>query len=289
MLASALAFTAMQALVRVIGPSVASLAKIFYRCVISIILVYAWMRATGRPVRFVNRRLLLLRGVTGALAIIAYFWSIDLVGLLRATLYNYSHAVFAILFSALLFGERLTWWAIGAMLVALAGLILVIDSGFDRIGAGDLLGLSVAISGGIGRSCIRQLRTTDTPGNIVLVFMSAGMVITTFGLAASPVQTWAVSEPVTGGSSAISWILVLALGTTSATGAILMTSGYQRLSTATAAILTLLVLPATALIAVLVFGEPIGLRPALGGILIAVAATWVTLAGSRDGQVPSRA
>ena len=50
-----------------------------------------------------------------------------------------------------------------------------------------------------------------------------------------------------------------------------MTVAYRRLSTATASIMTMLILPITAFIAVLYFHEPLTVNRIVGGLLITAA------------------
>jgi drug/metabolite transporter (DMT)-like permease len=100
--------------------------------------------------------------------------------------------------------------------------------------------------------------------------MACAMVFSGLGILVLPAQhfRFAVSEPAQVRSV---WLVLALMGLFSAAGNLLMTSAYRRLSTATGSILTLMVLPLTAVAAVVWFGEPLGVRRAVGGLLILAA------------------
>jgi drug/metabolite transporter (DMT)-like permease len=270
MLLSVVAYTGIQSAARYLGPAVDSWAKTFYRCALTFILVLLYMRARREPFRAGSWPLLLLRGMGGAVAVTSYFWTIDLVGLLKATLYSYSHPLFAIIFGVLFFGERGQWWMLGAIVLAAGGLYLIVDPAFDTLGAGDVVGLICSLAGGISRSTVRALRKSDTPGNVILVFMACAMVFSALGILILPSQRWGFAATDSATVPRI-WLTLGLMGLFSAAGNLLMTNAYRRLTTATGSILTLLVLPLTAVVAVLWFHEPLTGRRAIGGVLILAA------------------
>jgi drug/metabolite transporter (DMT)-like permease len=61
----------------------------------------------------------------------------------------------------------------------------------------------------------------------------------------------------------------------------LVTVAYRRLSTATASIMTMLILPITAVVSVLYFHEPLTANEILGGLLITAAGIGVALVPHR--------
>jgi drug/metabolite transporter (DMT)-like permease len=73
------------------------------------------------------------------------------------------------------------------------------------------------------------------------------------------------------------WILLAAIALLSAFAHILVTVAFRRLSTATASILTMMILPITAVIAVLYFHEPLTTQKIVGGLLITAAGIGVAL------------
>jgi drug/metabolite transporter (DMT)-like permease len=276
MLLSVLALAVMQALVRYLGLSVSSWTKTFYRSLFTVLILLGWMLIRREKIRFNNWPLLLMRCLSGAISITLFFWTIDLIGLLNATLYLYVHPVFAIILAVLLFGERFSLWILLPLGAALAGLYLIVNPSFQGFTLGHGIGLATALLGGIARAALRQLRKTDTPGNIVILFMSFAVVLSGIGIALIPNQSWRFT-PTPSLTETTIWILLAAIALLSAFAHIMVTVAFSRLSTATASIMTMLILPITALIAVLYFHEPLTVNKILGGLLITAAGIGVAL------------
>jgi drug/metabolite transporter (DMT)-like permease len=277
MLLSVLGLSVMQSLVRYLGSSVSSWTKTFYRSLFTIFFLLVWMLISREKIRFNNWPLLLMRGLAGAISITCFFWAIDLIDLLTATLYLYVYPVFAILFAVLLFKERFSPWILAPLAAALVGLYLIVNPSFQGFTLGHGIGLCAALLGGIARAALRQLRRTDSPGNIVLLFMSFAGVLSGIGVTLIPGQSWRFTSSASLTEGTI-WLLLFAIGLFSAFAHIMVTVAYRRLSTATASIMTMLILPITALIAVLYFHESLTVNKIVGGLLITAAGIGVSAA-----------
>jgi len=276
MLLSVLALAVMQALVRYLGPSVSSWTKTFYRSLFTVLILLGWMLIRKEKIRFNNWPLLLMRCLSGAISITLFFWTIDLIGLLNATLYLYVHPVFAIIFAFLLFRERFSPWILLPLGAALVGLYMIVNPSFQGFTLGHGTGLATALLGGVARAALRQLRKTDTPGNIVILFMSFAVVLSGIGVVLIPDQSWRFT-PIPSLTETTIWTLLAAIALLSAFAHIMVTVAFSRLSTATASIMTMLILPITALIAVLYFHEPLTVNKIAGGLLITAAGVGVAL------------
>jgi drug/metabolite transporter (DMT)-like permease len=276
MLLSVLGLAMMQSLVRYLGPAVSSWTKTFYRSLFTIVFILAWMLIRKEKIRFSNWPLLLMRGVAGAVAITFFFWAIDLIGLLTATMYLYVYPVFAILFAILLFKERFSWWILVPLSAAVGGLYLIVNPDFKGFTFGHAVGLATALCGGIARAALRQLGRSDSPSNIVILFMSFAVVISGIGVTLMPGQSWRFYPSTTLTIPTI-WILLTAIALFSALSHIMVTLAYHRLSTAVASIMTMLSLPITAAIAVFYFHETLTVPKIVGGLLITAAGVGVSL------------
>jgi len=230
-------------------------------------------------IRFNNWPLLLLRALAGAISMTFFFWTIDLIGLLNATLYLYVYPVFAILFAVLLFKERFSLWILAPLAAALTGLYLIVSPSFRGFTLGHGIGLATALLGGIARAALRQLRKTDSPSNIVILFMSFAVVLSGIGVFLIPDQSWRFIPSANLTETTI-WVLLAAIALLSAFAHVMVTVAYRRLSTATASIMTMLILPITAVIAVLYFHEPLTVNKIVGGLLITAAGIGVSVVPS---------
>ena len=280
MLLSVLGLAMMQSLVRFLGPSVSSWTKAFYRSLFTVLILLIWMLVRREKIRFNNWPLLLTRGLAGAVAMTFFFWTIDLIGLLTATLYLNVYPVFAIIFAVLLFKERFSLWILAPLGAALVGLYLIVNPSFRGFTLGHGTGLATALLGGIARAALRQLRKTDTPGNIVILFMSFALVVSGIGVIVVPDQSWKFT-PTPNLTMTTIWILLAAIALLSAFAHILVTVAFRRLSTATGSIMTMLIVPITALIAVLYFHEPLTVNKIVGGLLITAAGIGVAFVPPR--------
>jgi len=276
MLLSVLGLAVMQSLARYLGPAVSSWTKTFYRSLFTALIILAWMLIRKEKIRFNNWPLLLTRALAGAISIIFFFWAIDLIGLLTATMYLHVYPVFAIFFAVLLFKERFSWWILVPLCAAVGGLYLIVNPVFEDFTAGHVVGLVTALTGGIARAALRQLRNSDSPSNIVVLFMGFAMVISGVGVTLMPGQSWRFFSSTTLAIPTI-WILLIAIALFSALSHILVTIAFRSLSTAVASIMTMLILPITAVIAIFYFREALTVQKIVGGLLITTAGIGVSL------------
>merc|ERR1711862_766238 len=111
MLLSATSFAAMAAVSKSIGPRASTLEKIFWRSAISISLTLAVEMRQGRPLvsRPRNPWLLLLRGICGLIALMAYLESVERLPLAEATFLGKIHPFAAAVFARAFLGEAIGW------------------------------------------------------------------------------------------------------------------------------------------------------------------------------------
>ena len=125
MLLSAVIFALMAALVR--GVSVNPYTMVMARFLIGT-LVCLGIFATGRDrPRWTSWGWLLGRGIIGGIAVILLYWSIQHVGLGKAQMLSYTYVVLAAVIAVPVLGERLRPLQWGAVLVAMAGVVLLCD------------------------------------------------------------------------------------------------------------------------------------------------------------------
>ena len=113
---------------------------------------------TGERPRVGHVGLMLVRCLVGALSIVSYFWSLSLLPVGLATVFNYLGPLFVVLFAALFLGERPGRRMLAGLGIAFCGAALTAGSlapgGFLGMAAGVL----AALSQGVAVTMIRQLR-----------------------------------------------------------------------------------------------------------------------------------
>ena len=146
------------------------------------IIVGLVLAVTGRRLRPVAYRPLLVRGVAGGFAVLLYFMAIEHIGVGLATLLNFTSPVFTTLLSRLWLKEPLSARTLTALAVALTGVTMVLlgERGVAHPATFGwlLVGLGSAATSGIAVTAIRVSRQTDGPWEIFAAFTLSGMVCT---------------------------------------------------------------------------------------------------------------
>jgi drug/metabolite transporter (DMT)-like permease len=180
---------------------------------------------TFRPARF---DLLASRGIFGAIAALLYFMAIQRISAGEATLLNNTFPFWAVLISIVLLGERPTLHLAVALLIASAGVFLVLGGGQTRfeLGTGEILGIVSAMFGGAAVTAIRALRATaNVPAPTVFFAFSLGGIALGLPSLAAP---W--SLPPT------AWLAAAGVGVTAFLAQLSMTEAYGQLSVPEAAL-----------------------------------------------------
>ena len=178
MLGSALLFASTDIIIKIIGPAFRVWDIAFFRFgggIILIIILFGW---SGNPFKGDSIRLLIIRGISGALAFLALIAAIQLLPLSSAIVLLYSFPAFAALFSAIIFGERISLLQIACIIGTLTGVGILLD--FTPAGnpLGQIIGLLAGLFAGMAVCLIKKLRETNGPVIIYLYFCLVGGVIT---------------------------------------------------------------------------------------------------------------
>ena len=209
-------------------------------------------------------RAMLLAGLFFAADLAVWHWSIKFTSVTNATLLANFAPVWVILFGWIVFGERVTRGFFVAMLVALAGVVLLVGSDFalqPRALLGDLMGLVTAVFYAGYLLAVRELRA----GLATTSIMASSGLVTVAALL--PVAL--VSETRIVPQTPSAWVVVAALALVSHVGGqSLIAYALARLPAAVASV-GLLVQPVTAaLAAAALLGERISTQQVAGMALI---------------------
>ncbi len=169
MMLATLFFSVMNVGVKLL-PHIPAVEIVFFRSVISLILSLAFLKSSKINIWGNNKRLLIMRGAAGALALILYFRLIQEIPLATATTILFLAPVFATILGIFFVNEKVKPMQWVFFLVSFVGIIVI--EGFDtRIGMIYLLmGFSSSFFSGIAFNCIRKLNTSEHPLVIVLYF-----------------------------------------------------------------------------------------------------------------------
>ncbi len=196
--------------------------------VVAVLAVFVARPGTFRPVR---HALLVSRGLFGGLAALLYFVSLSLIPAGEATLLNNTFPIWAVILSFFLLGERPTVHLAVALVIASAGVFLVLGGGrlTFSLGRGELLGVGSAVLGGFAVTSIRALRATDNAPTIFFA-MAVGGVLVSLPFAFGPLApgAWPVEL--------LPWVAAGSCGVVAFLAQLLMTEAYGALSVPEAAL-----------------------------------------------------
>ncbi|MGB3778844.1 MAG: DMT family transporter [Tunicatimonas sp.] len=215
MLLATFLFSCMNVLVKFV-PHIPAVEIVFFRCAISLVMSYAVLKSQGIYLWGNNRRLLIARGLSGAVALVLYFILLQQIPLATAVTLQFLSPIVTAFLGVILLGERMRRWQWLFFLLSFGGMLVI--NGFDaRISTVHLLmGLVAAVGSGLAYTIIRKLNQREHPLVIVLYF---------------PL----VTMPIVGLYSAFHWVMpqgwdwafLLGIGTFTQFAQYFMTKAYQ--------------------------------------------------------------
>ena len=221
MLLSTLLFAGMNACVKQLH-HLPALEIIFFRSIFSIVASYVALRRLGVAPFGHNRRLLISRGSTGALALICYFLSLQNLPLATAVTVQYLAPIFTAVLGIWLVGEGVRGWQWVFFGLSFGGVLLVQQGGPVAAagGASELLFLGIGVLGalvsGLSYNAIRNLRGREHPLVIVFYFPLISLPIS----AVACLFYWVAPH-------GIDWLWLLACGLFTQGAQLTMTRAYQ--------------------------------------------------------------
>ena len=173
MLGSVILFAANTLLIRAISlhaPAADGWLATLFRGVVGLFFVYL-MFGQGRglaPSRLFASRLILVRGIVGALAIVIFYTTIVKLGAARAVILNLTYPIFGTIIAALWLKEKISRHAILWMAVGFVGLVVFLSDAGRLLHPSpyDLLALLGAVGAGWVVVIIRRLRHDEHPSTI---------------------------------------------------------------------------------------------------------------------------
>jgi len=234
----------------------------FFRFAVGLGLIAA-VAASGRvKLVFVNKKLLLLRGLAGGIGVCIALLSITRLGLGKGMVLICSYPIFAAVISAVFLRERLRLLDIGAILTATVGIYFIAyekQQGFSLLvfGRYELLAVFGAVICGVAVVLIRKLHDTDD--SLAIYFAQCGVGI------------WLVVVPAFRTPTDVGLVdacIVLGLGVSVTLGQLLMTEGFRHVPVKTGSLLLMLEPALCCMAGAAVFAERLTWASLLGSALV---------------------
>ena len=212
-----LIFSFMAALAKFAAKSVPPSEVVFFRSAINFLLVLCihYCRKQRGPFLGKNKKLLVLRGVLGAVALNFWFFALSKIPVADVMLLFLAAPLFVLPIAYLWLKERVTRRQLLAIPFLVAGVLLVIKPGFGVIKIGGLAALGCAMFSAGSHVTIRRL--ADEDAHTVVLYFAAFATVSAVPLM-MPGFVWP--------TGLVLWAL-LAIGVLSVAAQMLMTTAYH--------------------------------------------------------------
>jgi len=217
MLLAVLTFSMMNVFVKML-PHIPTLEIVFFRALVSLILSAIILMRKRISFWGNNKKVLLLRGIFGTVALSLYFYTLQVMPLASAMVIHYMSPIFTAIIASIFLKEHLAARQYFFFLISFIGIVSI--KGFDaRLDWMDVAaGVGAAALSGAAYNCIRWLKFTEDSHVIIFYFpliaMPSTLLLTLF------VYGW-----VTPGFQDL--LLLIAIGVLTQIAQIFLTKAYQ--------------------------------------------------------------
>lgn len=188
------AFSLMALCVKFASRTLPSLEIVFFRSIIGSLMILALIVRKRHPLLGRERAIMTLRGLSGFLALTFHFYTISRLPLGTAVMLNYMGPVFAVIFAILFLSERPGIFLISMILVAFAGVYLLVEGGSGGGGEGapllphlkwsylHFLALLSSVFAAVAYVSIRAVKRRESPLTVIFYFTAISTVGSLFYL-----------------------------------------------------------------------------------------------------------
>ncbi len=215
MLYSTTMFAIMNLCVKLV-PNIPAIEIVFFRSVVSFILSFSILRVQKKSVWGNNKKILLSRGIVGAIALILYFITLQRIPLASAVTIQFMAPIFTTLLGIFILKEGVKPLQWLFFLMAMIGVYFVL--GFDpRVSLSFMLmGLVASVLAGLAYNFVRMLSATEHPLVIIFYFPLVTIPIT-------GIYSYFIWVMPTG----VEWAILIAIGLATQFAQYFMTRAYQ--------------------------------------------------------------
>ena len=208
-------FAVMNVLVKFL-PNIPAIEIILFRSIVSFFMSGVTLKMKGIPLLGKNKKILLIRGLAGALALMMFFTTLQEIPLASAVTLMFLGPIFTTLIGIWIVGEKVRpiQWLFFSM--SFIGIVMI--KGFDpRISPFmALLGVGAAFFSGVAYNMIRKLKTSEHP--LVIIFYFPLVTLPIVGIYSA--LNWVQPE-------GIEWVILIGVGVLTQIAQYFMTIAYQ--------------------------------------------------------------
>jgi drug/metabolite transporter (DMT)-like permease len=231
-------------------------------------------RARQAAMHFQRWDLIVYRGVFGGIAVMLYFLAIQHTTAGIASLLQYTSPIWSGMFSILFIGERISPRVILPVLIAFAGIVMVLRTGSIGFGVWEIAGLCGGAASGAAVTAMRAARRGENSWSVYASFCFFGMIVN-MPLA---IRSWITPE-------GKEWISLGATALFAIGGQLLLTFSLRWVDAMTVGVISQLAVLISMSLGAIFLSEVMTAKTAIGAaltILGVVGVTYVTSLAKRE-------
>lgn len=248
---------------------------IFFRAAFSMVVLIPLIHLSKSTYLAKNWLTLFLRSLFGTAALALFLHAMIDAGMGNAASLFNTMPIFVALMAPVLLGEKFIKLQFIFILIAFAGVALIVRPNSDILGSSAIFALIAGVFAAMAMICLRKLGATDDP-LIVTFYFTAFIAVVSL-----PVMIWKFVMP-----SPHEWLILAISGTSLGFAQLLMTYAYKLGRASSVAPFTYLFVVGSYFSGIVVFDEMPDMLSIIGALVIIIAGVAIMLASPRDQRCP---
>ena len=273
MLFASFSFGSMNALVKWASPEADVWSMVFVRSMVIAVAIFFICRRSGITLMVEDRRSMLLRCITGLIAMILYFSALGLIPIGQAVTLQYTNPLFVALLSSVFVSEKVEPFVWTLAIISFIGIVLIVSPDLQTIEVNAVLALGSGFFAALAYLYVRSLRASEHALSIVFWFATFSVAFTF--IPAMPTLPTALSDPVV-------TLALVGIGVGAGAGQVGLTFAFHKANAAWISAFSYLTVIVATIYGYTIFGETLNSRDLLGCALIICSG--IALTFSRPGH-----
>ena len=273
MLFASFSFGSMNALVKWASPEADVWSMVFVRSMVIAVAIFFICRRSGITLIVEDRRSMLLRCITGLIAMILYFSALGLIPIGQAVTLQYTNPLFVALLSSVFVSEKVEPIVWSLAIISFIGIVLIVSPDLQTIEVNAVLALGSGFFAALAYLYVRRLRASEHALSIVFWFATFSVAFTF--IPAMPTLPTALSDPVV-------TLALVGIGVGAGAGQVGLTFAFHKANAAWISAFSYLTVIVATIYGYTIFGETLNSRDLLGCALIICSG--IALTFSRPGH-----
>ncbi len=273
MLFASFSFGSMNALVKWASPEADVWSMVFVRSMVIAVAIFFICRRSGITLMVEDRRSMLLRCITGLIAMILYFSALGLIPIGQAVTLQYTNPLFVALLSSVFVSEKVEPFVWTLAIISFIGIVLIVSPDLQTIEVNAVLALGSGFFAALAYLYVRSLRASEHALSIVFWFATFSVAFTF--IPAMPTLPTALSDPVV-------TLALVGIGVGAGAGQVGLTFAFHKANAAWISAFSYLTVIVATIYGYTIFGETLNSRDLLGCALIICSG--IALTFSRPGN-----